>query len=79
VLVVRVSNDAHPRRSETFIEGFAAQIALLVEREQLRAAGEREKLWRNPRSSTAPPNGVSHELKTPLPSWVGRRSSSRRR
>lgn len=49
------------------IEGFAAQIALLVEREQLRAAGEREKLLaESDRLHRTLLDSVSHELKTPL-------------
>ena len=49
------------------IEGFAAQIALLVEREQLRAAAEREKLLaESDRLHRTLFDSVSHELKTPL-------------
>lgn len=49
------------------IEGFSAQIALLVEREQLRAAGEREKLLaESDRLHRTLLDSVSHELKTPL-------------
>ncbi|MBS0632680.1 MAG: DUF4118 domain-containing protein [Verrucomicrobia bacterium] len=49
------------------IEGFAAQIALLVEHEQLRAAGEREKLLEeSDRLHRTLLDSVSHELKTPL-------------
>jgi two-component system sensor histidine kinase KdpD len=49
------------------IESFAAQLALLVERERLRAAGEREKLLaESEKLHRALLDGVSHELKTPL-------------
>ena len=49
------------------IEGFAAQIALLVEREQLRIASEREKLFaESDRLHRTLLDSVSHELKTPL-------------
>jgi two-component system sensor histidine kinase KdpD len=46
---------------------FAAQLAQLVEREQLRAAGEREKLLaESDKLHRVLLDGVSHELKTPL-------------
>jgi K+-sensing histidine kinase KdpD len=49
------------------IEGFAAQIVLLIERERLRAAGEREKiLAESDRLHRTLLDCVSHELKTPL-------------
>ena len=49
------------------VEGFAAQIALLVEREQLRAASEREKFFaESDRLHRTLLDSVSHELKTPL-------------
>jgi len=49
------------------IEPFVAQIALLVEREQLRAASEREKLSaESDRFRRTLLDSVSHELKTPL-------------
>jgi len=49
------------------IEGFAAQIALLIEREQWRAAGEREKiLAESDRLHRTLLDSVSHELRTPL-------------
>ena len=48
-------------------ESFATQLALLVEREQLHAAGEREKLLaESEKLHRALLDGVSHELKTPL-------------
>lgn len=48
-------------------EGFAAQFALVVEGERLRAAGEREKLLlESEKLHRALLDGVSHELKTPL-------------
>jgi two-component system sensor histidine kinase KdpD len=49
------------------LDGFASQIALLVERELLRAAGEREKLLaESDRLHRTLLDSVSHELKTPL-------------
>jgi two-component system sensor histidine kinase KdpD len=49
------------------IASFAAQIALLVEREQLHAAAEREKLLaESDRLHRTLLDSVSHELKTPL-------------
>jgi two-component system sensor histidine kinase KdpD len=49
------------------MEAFAAQIALLVEREQLRAASEREKFFKeSDRLHRTLLDSVSHELKTPL-------------
>jgi two-component system sensor histidine kinase KdpD len=48
-------------------DSFAAQLAQLVEREQLRAAGEREKLLaESDKLHRTLLDGVSHELKTPL-------------
>ena len=48
-------------------EAFAAQLALLVERENLRRAGEREKLLaESDRLHRTLLDSVSHELKTPL-------------
>ena len=48
-------------------ESFAAQLALVVEREQLRAASDREKLLaESEKLHRALLDGVSHELKTPL-------------
>jgi two-component system sensor histidine kinase KdpD len=48
-------------------ESFASQLAQLVEREELRAAGEREKLLaESDRLHRTLLDGVSHELKTPL-------------
>src|SRR5208282_2858648 len=49
------------------VESFAAQLALLVERESLREAGEREKIFaESDKLHRALLDGVSHELKTPL-------------
>lgn len=68
VLVVRVP----PATSLTLaqrdlLENFAAQLALHVEREQLRAASEREKLLaESEKLHRTLLDGVSHELKTPL-------------
>lgn len=48
-------------------ESFAAQLALVVEREQLQAASAREKLLaESDKLHRALLDGVSHELKTPL-------------
>jgi two-component system sensor histidine kinase KdpD len=59
--------EAIPEEQRDLIDGFAAQIALLVEREQLRAAGEREKLLaESERLHRTLFDSVSHELKTPL-------------
>jgi two-component system sensor histidine kinase KdpD len=49
------------------VEGFTAQIALLVEREHLRAASEREKFFaESDRLHRTLLDSVSHELKTPI-------------
>jgi len=69
VFVVRlpagVTDLTAPQRD--LIDGFAAQIALLVEHEHLRAAGEREKLLaESDRLHRTLLDSVSHELKTPL-------------
>ncbi|MCX6956252.1 MAG: sensor histidine kinase KdpD [Verrucomicrobia bacterium] len=49
------------------VESFAAQLALVVERERLRAASDREKLLaESEKLHRALLDGVSHELKTPL-------------
>jgi len=49
------------------VESFARQLALVVEREDLRAAGEREKLLaESEKLHRTLLDGVSHELKTPL-------------
>ena len=54
-------------RQRELLDGFAAQVALLVEREQLRAAGEREQLLAvSDRLHRTLLDSVSHELKTPL-------------
>jgi two-component system sensor histidine kinase KdpD len=68
VLGVKVGPEAALTLAQRdLIEGFAAQIALLVEREHLRAAGEREKLLvESERLHRTLLDGVSHELKTPL-------------
>lgn len=55
-----------PARRE-LMQGFASQIALLVEREHLRAASEREKFFaESDRLHRTLLDSVSHELKTPL-------------
>lgn len=49
------------------LEAFAAQLAIVVESEELRAAGEREKLLaESEKLHRTLLDGVSHELKTPL-------------
>jgi two-component system sensor histidine kinase KdpD len=68
VLVVRVAPEAVLTLAQRDLaESFAAQLALVVEREQLRSAGEREKLLaESEKLHRALLDGVSHELKTPL-------------
>jgi two-component system sensor histidine kinase KdpD len=68
VFVVRVPKEATLSLAQRDIaESFADQIALLVEREQLRAASEHEKLLaESEKLHRALLDGVSHELKTPL-------------
>jgi len=68
VLVVRVAPDATLTLAQRDLaESFATQLALVVEREQLRATGEREKLLaESEKLHRALLDGVSHELKTPL-------------
>ena len=68
VLVVRVAPEAVLSLAQRDLaESFATQLALVVEREQLRAAGEREKLLaESEKLHRALLDGVSHELKTPL-------------
>lgn len=56
-----------PVEQRKLIQGFAAQIALLVEREQWRVASEREKFFaESDRLHRTLLDSVSHELKTPL-------------
>ena len=73
VLVVRVPPEATLTLAQRdLIESFATQLALLVEREQLRAVGEREKLLaESDKLHRALLDGVSHELKTPLAVLTG--------
>jgi two-component system sensor histidine kinase KdpD len=68
VFVIRVSPDASLTLAQRDLaESFAAQLALLVESETFRAAGEREKLLaESEKLHRALLDGVSHELKTPL-------------
>ena len=68
VLVVAVpSEQSLTLAQRDLIEAFAAQIALLVERDELRSAGEREKLLiESEKLHRTLLDGVSHELKTPL-------------
>ncbi len=73
VLVVRVPPEAVLTLAQRdLVESFATQLALLVERESLRAAGEREKLLaESEKLHRALLDGVSHELKTPLAVLTG--------
>lgn len=68
VLVIRVAPEATLTLAQRDLaESFGAQLALLVESEGLRAAGEREKLLaESEKLHRALLDGVSHELKTPL-------------
>ena len=68
VLVVRVPTDATLTLAQRdMIESFAAQLALLVESENFRAAGEREKLLaESEKLHRTLLDSVSHELRTPL-------------
>ncbi|MEO6876780.1 MAG: sensor histidine kinase KdpD [Opitutaceae bacterium] len=68
VLVIRVPAEATLTLAQRdLVESFATQLALLVERESLRAASEREKLLdESEKLHRALLDGVSHELKTPL-------------
>jgi len=68
VFVVRVTKDATLTLAQRdLVESYAAQLALLVEREQLRAVSESEKLLvESDKLHRALLDGVSHELKTPL-------------
>ncbi|PTX91540.1 ATP-binding protein [Opitutus sp. ER46] len=62
--------NAHPaltREQRELLENFATQIAALIEREQLHAAREREKLLaESERLHRTLLDSVSHELKTPI-------------
>ncbi|MFA6287202.1 MAG: sensor histidine kinase KdpD [Opitutaceae bacterium] len=68
VLVVRVPPESHLTLAQRELaESFATQLALVLEREQLRAVSEREKLLaESDKLHRALLDGVSHELKTPL-------------
>jgi len=68
VLVVRVAPEAALTLAQRdLIESYASQLALVVEREHLRAASEREKLLaESEKLHRTLLDGVSHELKTPL-------------
>ena len=68
VLVVRVPDATVLSLAQRdLIEGFATQLALLVERDELQAASEREKLLaESEKLHRTLLDGVSHELKTPL-------------
>jgi two-component system, OmpR family, sensor histidine kinase KdpD len=68
VLVIRLPPEGSLTLAQRDLaESFAEQLALVVEREQLRAAGDREKLLaESDKLHRALLDGVSHELKTPL-------------
>ncbi len=68
VLVMRLADDTLLTLAQRELaESFAAQLALIVERDQLQAAGEREKLLaESDKLHRALLDGVSHELRTPL-------------
>ena len=68
VLVISVPSDALLTLAQRELaESFASQLALVLEREQLRAVGEHEKLLaESDKLHRALLDGVSHELKTPL-------------
>jgi two-component system sensor histidine kinase KdpD len=68
VLILRLPPDSSLTLAQRDLaESFAAQLAQLVERELLRAAGEREKLLaESDKLHRTLLDGVSHELKTPL-------------
>ncbi len=68
VLVVCVPSESELTLAQRDLaESFATQLALVVERESLRAAGDREKLLaESEKLHRALLDGVSHELKTPL-------------
>ena len=68
VLVLKLPPEATLTLSQRDLaDSFADQLAQLVEREQLRAAGEREKLLaESDKLHRTLLDGVSHELKTPL-------------
>jgi two-component system sensor histidine kinase KdpD len=68
VLILKMPPDAALTLSQRDLaDSFAAQLAQLVEREHLRAVGEREKLLaESDKLHRTLLDGVSHELKTPL-------------
>jgi two-component system sensor histidine kinase KdpD len=68
VLVLKLPEDATLTLAQKDLaESFASQLAQLVEREELREAGEREKLLaESDKLHRTLLDGVSHELKTPL-------------
>lgn len=73
VLVVRPADGGALTLAQRDLVGsFAAQLAIQVESEHLRAAGEREKLLaESEKLHRALLDGVSHELKTPLAVLLG--------
>jgi two-component system sensor histidine kinase KdpD len=68
VFVLRIPPDATLTLAQRDLaESFATQLALVIEREHLRAASDREKLLaESEKLHRALLDGVSHELKTPL-------------
>jgi two-component system sensor histidine kinase KdpD len=68
VLVVRAAPEVTLTLAQRdLVASFAGQLALIVESEQFRAAGEREKLLaESEKLHRTLLDGVSHELKTPL-------------
>jgi len=68
VLILRMPPEATLSLAQRDLaESFAMQLAQMVEREHLRAAGEREKLLaESDKLHRTLLDGVSHELKTPL-------------
>ncbi len=68
VFILRVAPEAVLTLAQRDLaESFATQLAFVIEREQLRSAGDREKLLaESEKLHRALLDGVSHELKTPL-------------
>lgn len=68
VFVIRIPPEANLTLAQRDLAGsFATQLALVIEREQLRAASAREQLLaESEKLHRALLDGVSHELKTPL-------------
>lgn len=67
LVVVPPSGNTLTLAQRDLLEAFARQLALVIEREQLRVAGEREKLLaESEKLHRALLDSVSHELRTPL-------------